>query len=657
MADGTRSQEVSNSIHNDLVQINAVLSNMLEIIWSRKENLQYLEEILQCRNLLVGEMSSGKAEMEKALANADIKGELPLAFEKATKLESDDSPGTEEDSDICPMSANHSALVSTSYQSPSRSRPSFKVTSNPNRMFQSVAGTKSISIRTMRVTGREKEMQGGEAPNTPTIRLIVIEWDPGGIFFQLKLSFFGYNNPPSFSSGVLILQSATRVKRGMSMYDEFGPWDCACKVFDKIIGPNRVAQMVITFVKVNGVKIVGIVIDKMPHKDPTGWNVTIEGYAQYVQLRNTLCWCHKRVVDRNEITCGNGSEVDDCYEQNGDNSLIFSREIQPLISRVFDDQNVGIIAVGAKGSGKTYTIPATEEKQGLLALAFAEVLSMAGDNQKCSSRRATKQVPYEQLREALYLYHLGLMEGTVGTWMVCGFHKAYGINDFNWELTNPGWSMLNYDSLSTLINNFLQIATALLVTLAWDPMFPMFEKVTVAMIGQSVNAIECFKNGVFEVDELPALVKAKFCVWFHGDDYECSDYYCNVVVRMIAKASNVRHLWLHNLTLKVVIHASAYNQLLFRSLTHLDIGIRDIPCLEKIEFHGFSGCNKEMKLVRYLLENAMVLKKWTLRSWSRNKKIKTDLQKYKRGSSTCQIEFCHQFSFVKWLYPTPPGVE
>lgn len=52
---------------------------------------------------------------------------------------------------------------------------------------------------------------------------------------------------------------------------------------------------------------------------------------------------------------------------------------------MFDD-NVGIIAFGAKGSGKTYTIQATEEKQGLAALAFAEVFSMAGDNQKCSSR-------------------------------------------------------------------------------------------------------------------------------------------------------------------------------------------------------------------------------------------------------------------------------
>ncbi|KAI8558543.1 hypothetical protein RHMOL_Rhmol04G0103000 [Rhododendron molle] len=190
----------------------------------------------------------------------------------------------------------------------------------------------------------------------------------------------------------------------------------------------------------------------------------------------------------------------------------------------------------------------------------------------------------------------------------------------------------------------------------------------------------------FEVDELPALVKADVRVCFTSDDYEGSDYYCNAVVRLLAKASNVKHLWLANTTLKVVIHASAYNELLFHSLTHLHLDIHDIPwsvvpdllghipsltvlvlnknrkgcdvclwcgapenvpiCLslrlEKMEFNGFSGCNKEMKLVWYLLENAMVLKKLTLRSWSRNKKIKTDLQKYKRGSSTCQIKFCHQ---------------
>lgn len=191
---------------------------------------------------------------------------------------------------------------------------------------------------------------------------------------------------------------------------------------------------------------------------------------------------------------------------------------------------------------------------------------------------------------------------------------------------------------------------------------------------------------VFEVDELPSLVKANFHVWVHGDEYEGSDHYCNGVVKMLAKASNVQHLRLANTTLKVVIHASAYNQLLFHSLTHLHMAIHDIPwsvvpdllghipslkvlvltkdrefckvclwcgapenvpkclllSLETIEFNGFFGCKEEMKLVQYLLENAMVLNKLTLQSRRRNKRIETDVLKYTRGSSACQIEFCHQ---------------
>ncbi|KAL6976935.1 hypothetical protein U1Q18_025722 [Sarracenia purpurea var. burkii] len=88
-----------------------------------------------------------------------------------------------------------------------------------------------------------------------------------------------------------------------------------------------------------------------------------------------------------KICFGNAStrdvyEVDYCYEQKEDNGLIFSREIKPLISRVFDGQNVSIIAYGAGGSGKTYTIQGTEEKQGLAILAIAEVLSMAENIEK-----------------------------------------------------------------------------------------------------------------------------------------------------------------------------------------------------------------------------------------------------------------------------------
>ncbi|CAL5323204.1 unnamed protein product [Camellia sinensis] len=74
-------------------------------------------------------------------------------------------------------------------------------------------------------------------------------------------------------------------------------------------------------------------------------------------------------------------EVDYCYEQNEDNGMIFSREIKPVISKVFDGHNIAIIAYGARGSGKTYTIQGTEEKPGLAALAIAEILLMAEDTE------------------------------------------------------------------------------------------------------------------------------------------------------------------------------------------------------------------------------------------------------------------------------------
>lgn len=48
--------------------------------------------------------------------------------------------------------------------------------------------------------------------------------------------------------------------------------------------------------------------------------------------------------------------MDYCYGQNEDLSLIFEKEIRPLVSGVFDGKNASVIAYGARGSGKTCTI-------------------------------------------------------------------------------------------------------------------------------------------------------------------------------------------------------------------------------------------------------------------------------------------------------------
>ncbi|XP_044468274.1 kinesin-like protein KIN-10C isoform X2 [Mangifera indica] len=70
-------------------------------------------------------------------------------------------------------------------------------------------------------------------------------------------------------------------------------------------------------------------------------------------------------------------ELDYCYEKNEGNDTIFTREIKPLISGVFDGRNATIIANGAKGSGKTHVIQGSDKDPGLALLTMVEILSIA----------------------------------------------------------------------------------------------------------------------------------------------------------------------------------------------------------------------------------------------------------------------------------------
>ena len=49
-------------------------------------------------------------------------------------------------------------------------------------------------------------------------------------------------------------------------------------------------------------------------------------------------------------------ELDYCYDQKEDNGLIFSREVKPLIPGILVGCNATVIALGARGSGKTSLI-------------------------------------------------------------------------------------------------------------------------------------------------------------------------------------------------------------------------------------------------------------------------------------------------------------
>ncbi|CAI9771919.1 unnamed protein product [Fraxinus pennsylvanica] len=75
-------------------------------------------------------------------------------------------------------------------------------------------------------------------------------------------------------------------------------------------------------------------------------------------------------------------ELDYCYEQDEDIGLIYSREIQPMVLEVLDGRNASVIALGARGSGKTCTIQGSREKPGLAVMAMSEILSEAMNSGK-----------------------------------------------------------------------------------------------------------------------------------------------------------------------------------------------------------------------------------------------------------------------------------
>ncbi|GMI99625.1 hypothetical protein like AT5G23910 [Hibiscus trionum] len=90
-------------------------------------------------------------------------------------------------------------------------------------------------------------------------------------------------------------------------------------------------------------------------------------------------------------------ELDYCYNRREGNDLIFPREVKPLIEDVFNGCNATVMAYGARGSGKTFTIQGSEGKPGLAVLAMTEILSMAEESGKLISISC-----YEVLKDHAY---------------------------------------------------------------------------------------------------------------------------------------------------------------------------------------------------------------------------------------------------------------
>ncbi|CAA0834354.1 ATP binding microtubule motor family protein [Striga hermonthica] len=105
--------------------------------------------------------------------------------------------------------------------------------------------------------------------------------------------------------------------------------------------------------------------------DSNPW-ITIEKLKEDVPAGKSTVFLESQSASRKD-----GYDLDHCYDKHDDLGHIYSREIQPMISDVFNGRNASVIAVGAKGSGKTHSIQGTQGKPGLAMMAMAEILSKA----------------------------------------------------------------------------------------------------------------------------------------------------------------------------------------------------------------------------------------------------------------------------------------
>ncbi|CDP05179.1 unnamed protein product [Coffea canephora] len=123
--------------------------------------------------------------------------------------------------------------------------------------------------------------------------------------------------------------------------------------------------------------------ESFSHDSPKPW-ITVskpEHHGASSETTLTLSFLDQFNNSRKEASY----KLDHCYEQDEDTGTLFAREIEPLTSDVLSGGHASIIAYGARGSGKTYTIQGAENKPGIAVMTMTELLSKAEETGKSLS--------------------------------------------------------------------------------------------------------------------------------------------------------------------------------------------------------------------------------------------------------------------------------
>ncbi|XP_048607713.1 kinesin-like protein KIN-10B isoform X2 [Brassica napus] len=132
-------------------------------------------------------------------------------------------------------------------------------------------------------------------------------------------------------------------------------------------------------------------------------------------------------------SCRNECYQLDAFYGNGDENVkqIFDRDVNPLIPEIFRGFNATVLAYGATGSGKTFTMQGTDDLPGLMPLAMSTILSM------CEETASRAEVSYYEVYMDRCLDLLEVKSNEVAIW-----------DDKNGQVHLKGLSSIPVNSMS-----------------------------------------------------------------------------------------------------------------------------------------------------------------------------------------------------------------
>ncbi|KAJ3634506.1 hypothetical protein Zmor_012338 [Zophobas morio] len=117
---------------------------------------------------------------------------------------------------------------------------------------------------------------------------------------------------------------------------------------------------------------------------------------------STLTIINQKEIDFVNVRCQNETQrfsFDGCYGPKTSQKELFNKEVKELITHVFAGNNISVLAYGATGAGKTYTMQGTKKDLGIIPRTLKRLFKFVGAHQ------AKKLCSYSVTLSSLEIYN------------------------------------------------------------------------------------------------------------------------------------------------------------------------------------------------------------------------------------------------------------